>query len=334
MVRSEIPNHESLRAHTHRAMGTEFHLYLDLADESQTRSCFQAVFEEIDRIEATFSRFRPSSELSRINHFAAAGPVVTDPEVFQLLAAAQDISAKTDGVFDITVGRLTRAWGFPDHEPSVPAPDVLAEAQSAVGSAYLELDADWRTVHFLRPGLELDLGAFAKGYAVDRALAVLSAAGVAGLIDAGSSSIAATGAFFTQGWQVAVKHPTNPAEPLCELSLGTRALSTSGIAEQHFEQDGRTYSHLIDPTMSAPASTSPQVLQATVLAPTSALADALSTAIFLLGPQRGRTVLAHFADCSALWVCSAADGIVCHTHNWTNSTFSSSSFKEENNGNG
>src|ERR1035441_5486847 len=97
---------EKTHQRTHRAMGTGFTLYVDCADEAQAQSCFQAVFDEIDRVEATFSRFRPSSEISRINREAADGPMVTDPEVFRLLATAKDVSRKSSGVFDITVGRL------------------------------------------------------------------------------------------------------------------------------------------------------------------------------------------------------------------------------------
>src|SRR5208337_2308393 len=89
----------NLRARSHRAMGTEFVVYLDVQDDAQARACFDAVFDEIDRLETTFSRFQPSSELSRLNRHAGEGPVVTDPEVFELLATALDMSEKTGGAF-------------------------------------------------------------------------------------------------------------------------------------------------------------------------------------------------------------------------------------------
>jgi thiamine biosynthesis lipoprotein len=303
---------------SHRAMGTEFTLFIDTPDAAQARACFQSAFEEVDRVEQTFSRFRPSSEVSRLNREAGDGPMVTDPEVFALLATAQDVSHKTGGVFDITVGRLTRAWGFPDREPHIPEARALKEAEEASGCQYLALDPAWRTVEFLRQGMELDLGAIAKGYAVDRALSVLRAAGVHGVMDAGASSLAATDAHFGGNWKVSIANPGDSSAPLCGVFLGGRALSTSGVKEQSFEQDGRIYSHLIDPTTQGLPSIDRerQVVQATVLAPASALADALSTAMFLLGHEKGSAVLAEFPGCAALWVYADACGIQCLAHDW------------------
>jgi thiamine biosynthesis lipoprotein len=299
-------------------MGTEFTAYIDGCAEAQARACFQSLFEEIDRVEQTFSRFRPASEVARINRLAGDGPMVTDPEVFNLMAAAQKLSRNTAGVFDITVGRLTRTWGFAERAPHLPEAQELKEAEAATGWQYLELDPVWRTVQFLRPGMELDLGGIAKGYAVDCALCVLRAAGMHGVIDAGSSSIAATDGDFAHDWTVEIANPANDAAPVCELCLGDRALSTSGAKEQSFRKAGRVYSHLIDPTASGLEAGAPtrQVLQATVLAPTSMLADALSTAMFLLGQERGSAVLAEFPDCSALWVYSEGEGVQCRAHHW------------------
>jgi thiamine biosynthesis lipoprotein len=296
-------------------MGTEFTAYIDAPE--QARACLQAVFDEIDRVEETFSRFLASSEISRINRHAADGPMVTDPEVFQLLAAAEDVSRKTGGAFDITVGKLTRAWGFASRQPEIPDAQALAAAESCVGWSNVELDPAWRTVQFLRPGLELDLGAIAKGYAVDCALDVLRSAGIHGLIDAGSSSIAATDEGFAGDWTVSVANPVDSSRPLCEAQLGGRALSTSGVREQSFVRNGRIYSHLIDPTAHGVETGAParQVLQATVLAPSSLLADALSTAMFLLGHEKGSAALEQFQGCSALWAYSDPEGIACQDHN-------------------
>lgn len=313
----------SLRTRSQVAMGTEFTLYLDSADEVRAQACFDAVFDEIERLEATFSRFRVSSEISRLNREACNGPMVTDPEVYQLLAAALDLSRKTEGAFDITVGRLTRAWGFSVRQPRIPDAQTMAAAQECVGWTNIELDPEWRTVEFLRPGLEVDLGGIAKGYAVDCAMGVLRSAGVRGLIDAGSSSIAATDEAFALGWKVSIANPLDASAILCETELGNRALSTSGVMEQSFVEGGRLYCHLIDPTALAVETSAParQVLQVSVLAPSSMLADALSTALFLLGCERGRIALAQFPDCSAFWVYSGAEGIQCAAHQWPQDNF-------------
>lgn len=324
------------RVRSHLAMRTEFIVYLDVSDEIQAHACFQSAFDEIDRIEYTFSRFRSDSEISRLNHFAANGAVVTDPEVFEVLANALDLSAKTEGAFDITLGKLTRAWGFSTRQPAVPAHDTLDEAIQCTGWTHVELDKEWRTVRFLRPGIELDLGAIAKGYAVDRAIEVLRAAGVSALVNAGASSIAATDEAITQEWPVVIASPADPNHPLCEVQLGNRALSTSGVKEQHFIQDGQLYSHLIDPTTNRPGKnpaedvTRHQMLQTTVLAPTSILADALSTAMFLLGVRRGSAILSQFDDCSALWIDSDTSGVTSLTHNWPEYTSTRNQWRSEN----
>jgi thiamine biosynthesis lipoprotein len=224
----------------------------------------------------------------------------------------------TDGAFDITVGRLSRAWGFAERRPAIPSPDALQAAQEAVGWQHLHLDAQWRTVEFLKPGMELDLGAIAKGYAVDRALDTLRKLELEALIDAGASSIAAHGDYFSHSWPVCIADVTRAGKNLCEVHLNGRALSTSGVSEQSFNQDGRIYSHLIDPVSHSRDEdfAEPQVLQATVLATDSALADGLSTAMFLLGPLQGRTVLERFPECSAFWICRGDEGDFSTNCNW------------------
>jgi thiamine biosynthesis lipoprotein len=310
---------EKTHQRTHRAMGTGFTLYVDCADESQAQSCFQSVFEEIDRVETTFSRFRPASEISRINREAADGPMVTDPEVFQLLATAMEVSRKSCGVFDITVGRLTQAWGFHAGRPAIADAAVLAEAEAAVGWELVALDPAWRTVEFLRPGVEIDAGGIAKGHAVDCALEVLRTAGIHGLLDAGSSSIAASDDMFGNKWTVGIASPEDRTRELCRVRIGRRALSTSGTREQSFTHAGRVYSHLIDPTAHGQNRNNElEVLQATVLAPTSMLADALSTAMFLLGPERGGKALKEFPECAVLWVCRGSEGIRWLAEQWPN----------------
>jgi len=305
---------QPVHARSHRAMATVFAVYVAGESADRARACFDEVSEEIDRIEQTFSRFRPMSELSRINRLAAAQPVVTDPEVFQLLTTALEISRRTAGIFDITVGPLTRAWGFANRQGHVPSSEELNAAMAVTGWENVVLDPEWRTVAFRRPGVELDLGAIAKGYAVDRVLELLRRADVCGAVDAGSSSMAATETHTgAQGWRVSVPHPADRRRAVSEIELGDRALSTSGTREQSFEAGGKSYSHLIDPRN---ASATVAWQQVTVLAPTSTLADALSSAMHVLGPDEGSTVLAQMDACAALWVREADDGTECRDYRW------------------
>lgn len=321
-IRDKLPQ-ASVRVHRHLAMGTEFCLYLEWPvtemQEAEERTLLQAVFAEVDRVEAIFSRFRASSEIARLNRLAAEGPVVTDPEVFSLLFEAKRLWEKSGGAFDVALGRLGRAWGFADRSPHMPAPDELAEAEAAAGMALVVLDPEWRTVEFLRPGVELDLGAFAKGYAVDCALGVLRGAGVSGLIDAGHSSLAAVGEPFENGWKTEVRVPMphgTDGRLLDAIPLGCRAMGSSGIMEQKFEAEGCVVSHLFDPRRGGGEERRRQMLQTTVLAETAAQADALSTALFVLGPEEGRAVAGIFENCAALWIFKEGDTQHTAEYNW------------------
>jgi thiamine biosynthesis lipoprotein len=298
----------------HRAMATGFTVHIEGDEEDRALACFESVREEIDRVEQTFSRFRASAEIARINREAATAPVVTDPEVFNMLAAALEMSRRTDGVFDATIGPLTRAWGFSSRSPKFPTETELQAARALVGWRQVELDPEVRSVHFSQPGVELDLGAMAKGYAVDCALDVMAASEVEGLVDAGSSSMAATAGASAALRSIAIAHPLDGARVLGEVRLQGRALATSGVRQQSFVHDGLRFSHLLDPTRNEIAAH--RVLQTTLLAPSATVADALSTALFLLGPERGRRALERFDDCSALWILEDSNSLRGEFCNW------------------
>jgi len=282
------------------AMGTVFVIYLYARDPLQAEALFEVAFEEVDRLDETLSNYRASSELSRINRLAAQEPVTTDPEVFGLLESALDFSERSDGAFDITVGPLMRAWGFFRGHGRFPLDEELHSAAEKVGFRNVLLDAPARTVTFAVPGVELDLGAIGKGYAVDRAAGVLRESGVeSALIDAGSSTLHALGAPpGKSGWTVRVPHAGDRERTLSTVLLRDQSLSTSGSSEQFFEFKGRRYSHVMDPRTAKPVE---GVLQATLIANDSTTTDALSNAIFVLGPEAGRNMLAQIADARAFW---------------------------------
>src|SRR5205814_10454293 len=197
---------ERLFQQSHPAMGTTFTIFLYAPDGERASELFSESFEEIDRIEEALSNYRATSELSRINRFAAKEPVVTDPEVFALLKTSLQYSARTDGAFDITVGPLMRAWGFFRGQGRYPSTSELESARASVGWQYVRLDPARRSVRFLKAGMEIDLGGIGKGYAVDRVVELLRNGGVhAALVDAGSSTLFAMGAPpGASGWRVLV----------------------------------------------------------------------------------------------------------------------------------
>jgi thiamine biosynthesis lipoprotein len=240
----------------------------------------------VERLEEQLSVFRESSEVSHINATAHLQPVSVEPRLFVLLQWAVQLHRDTNGAFDITAGPLSQAWGFKRRSGAIPTPDKLEQALSRVGSRHLRLDATVCSVAFDRPDMEINLGAIGKGYALDRCGEVLDEAGVGDyLLHAGSSSVLARGSHAAtgEGWTIGLRHPLRLARQLGEIHLRDRALSTSGSGTQFFEHEGRRFGHILDPRTGWPAE---GVLTATAIAPTAAAADALSTALYVMGPAR------------------------------------------------
>ncbi len=255
----------------------------------------------VDQIEDQISIYRPTSELSRINATAAEGWVDVSPGVWPLLVRARELWELTGGAFDIAAGSLVRAWGFLRREGRMPDAAALAAARAAAGTQHVELDAERRRVRFLRPGVEINPGAIGKGWALDRAVSHLACRGVASvLMHGGQSSVVARG---TQGpsvgdrhgWRVGLRHPLRPGRRLATITLDDKALGTSGSGTQFFIDRGRRLGHILDPRTGRPAE---GVISATVIAESAADADALATALYVLGPS-GLTTVAPPASATA-----------------------------------
>ena len=283
------------------AMGTSFEVYLYGPNRERASQLFEAAFDEIERVEAALSNYRSSSELSRINAGAADAPVVTDPEVFALLERTFVYSRQSDGAFDVTVGKLMKAWGFFRGAGRYPSNEELARAREQTGWQRVKLDKRTRSVFFLAHGIEFDLGGIGKGYALDCVASVLREAGVtSALINSGSSSIYAIGAPPGKaGWPVRVSDPLDHTRILSTILLKDQSLSTSGSYEKFFQLNGRTYSHIMDPRSGRPVE---GMLQTSVIAPTATDSDALSTAVFVMGPERSARVLKNIAGTAAIFV--------------------------------
>ncbi len=283
------------------AMGTSFEIYLYAADRDRASALFELAFDEIERIEEALSNYRASSELSRINTGAASAPVVTDPEVFTLLERSFDYSRRSRGAFDITVGKLMKAWGFFRGAGHYPTVAELARAREQTGWQRVRLDPPARTVRFLVPGIELDLGGIGKGYAVDRVITLLRESGVtAALVGSGSSSLYALGAPpGKSGWTVRVTDPQDRSRTLSTVVLRDQSLSTSGNYEKFFRLNGRIYCHIMDPRTGSPVQ---GMLQTTVIAPLATDTDALSTTVFVMGVEESARLLDEMPGTAAMFV--------------------------------
>ncbi len=201
------------------------------------------------------------------------------------------LSEQTGGAYDVTSGALSLAWGFVRGPKRVPDAAALAEARARTGWQHLRLDREDQTVAFDRAGIQINLGSIGKGYAIDCAAAVIGRHWfpTSALIHGGQSSVYALGSppgRLGGRWEVAVRNPLRPETPLGLVRLRNRGLGTSGSAFQQFVADGKVYGHILDPRTGEPACGGP--LSVTVLAPTAADADALSTAFYLLGPDAAR----------------------------------------------
>ncbi|HUY89188.1 MAG TPA: FAD:protein FMN transferase [Pirellulales bacterium] len=272
-----------------QAMACQFEVFLNAGQYREANEAVVEALDLVDRLEAQLTVYRDTSEIMAINRQAAEGPVTVEPRLFRLLELAVELHRQTQGAFDITSGPLTKVWGFFRRQGALPEEADLAAALARVGSQFLELDATASSVRFLRPGVELNLGAIGKGYALDRAAESMLDAGIGDFLwHGGQSSILARGSQATQaadepGWQVGVRHPMRPEKQVIEIRLCDRALGASGAGTQFFRHRGRRYGHIIDPRSGWPAE---GVISTTVLAPTAAEADALATAFYILGPER------------------------------------------------
>jgi thiamine biosynthesis lipoprotein len=287
------------------AMACRFEVVFNVGEVPDATELGVAALDLVDEIEATISIYREESEISRLNAGAAAGWQPVSDELHGLLALARELHDRTGGGFDIAAGALVRAWGFLRRQGRTPTDDELASALAASGMRHVELDAAGRRMRFTRPGVEINPGAIGKGWAVDRASDALAAAGVPSmLVHGGQSSVRARGIHGPalpgrRGWPVGLRHPLFPGRRLATIALEDRALGTSGSATQFFVDRGRRLGHILDPRTGRPAE---GVLSATVIAPTAAVADALSTAAYVLGVAGLETIAPPGGDVAAILV--------------------------------
>ena len=302
------------------AMACQFELVFNAGQYPNDTEAAVKALDLVEELEGQLSYFRPTSQISRLNLLAADAPVEVGRELFDLLALALDLAGRTRGALDITSAPLWETWGFARRGGKTPGEAELADALRHVGSHLVELDPVHRTVRFKTPGVRLSLGSLGKGYALDRAAEVLGRAGIADfLFHGGQSSVLARGSEQSQrpgaspsaGWTVGVRHPLRPDRRLGEIRLMDRALGTSGSTFQYFRHRGRRYGHILDPRTGMPAE---GVLVATVVAPSATLADALSTAFFVMGPVETAEFCAARPEIAALLVCPTKGAPGFRTH--------------------
>lgn len=250
----------------------------------------EAVDRAIGAVDAGMSTFAPGSELSRLNRHAAAAPIVLSEDTFAVLATARAISEASGGAFDVTAGPLVNAWGFgPQGHPRIPSQDERAALRARVGFRGLELDARTRSARKAHPGMYVDLSGIAKGYGADRAGAALAGLGITDyVIELGGEVLARGRSILDEPWRVGIEEPqAAPRRIRRVVPLADHAMATSGDYRIYFERNGHRYCHEIDPVSASPVAHA--LTSVTVAATDCATADALATALMVLGPDAGYT---------------------------------------------
>jgi thiamine biosynthesis lipoprotein len=268
-------------------MGVPFRIVLYATNTSVGNTAAQAAFSRIAELNEILSDYDTDSELSRLSRTAGEGRAVpVSKDLWRVLEASRELSARSDGAFDVTVGPVVNLWRKARREKKLPRPDMLAEARLAVGWQKLELDPARHTAKLLAPNMKLDLGGIAKGYALDEALAVLRAHGVTrALITGGGDMVAGDSPPGQRGWRIELAPLDVPDAPPVEfIRLDNAALATSGDLFQHIEISGKRYSHIVDPRTGFGLTDHSLV---NVIARNGTTADSLATAVSVLGPEAG-----------------------------------------------
>jgi thiamine biosynthesis lipoprotein len=283
-----------------RAMACLFSVVMNPGPPKRVMTASDAL-DMIHALEAQMTVYCPESELSQLNRKAALEAVRVEPALFQLLLSARQISRETAGAFDPTSGPLIALWRKCRGEGRIPTAEEIAGGLAVTGMSHVQFDEVEHTVRFDRAGVELNLGAIGKGYAVDRAAAFLVQEGVEDwLFHGGFSSVLVRGDHCGYGgWPVGIRNPLLPHERLATILLRDQSLSTSGSNVQYFRHAGKRYGHIVDPRTGWPAE---ELLSVTVIAPTAAAADALSTAFFVGGVENALGYCDNHPEISAIFV--------------------------------
>lgn len=269
-------------------MGTIVQMTLSEGDEKRFDRAAEAAFTEIKRLEEIFSSYKPESDASRVSKAAGSAPVKVSPEFIEVLKTALYIAEFSGGAFDPTVGALGKLWGYSGERGVVPTKEEAARVLPLVDYRNIILDAAAGTVMLRNKGMVLNLGGVSKGYIVRRAIEALKKEGVTrGIMHAGGDmAVFQTGT--DKPFIIGIQHPREKGKLIGEAYVERGAIATSGDYERVFIINGVRYHHILDPSTGFPADKSMSV---TIIAEDSTLADALSTAVFVMGPQKGMELI-------------------------------------------
>jgi len=308
------PRFKTASSGTREVMGT-FARIVSVAPDSKTaKASVQAAFDELVRIDELMSDYKPASPLSQINKNAFKAPVAAGEEIMEVLSLSKKYSKLSEGTFDVTIGPVVDLWRNSQKQGKKPSDRELADAKAKVGYEKLILNDSDNTVSFAAEGMRLDLGAVAKGYAIDSAVAVMKQTGaVAGLVEVG-------GDVMTFGvppkpkkhWLIGLQDPTQQEDLLLVLKVNAMAVATSGNYQRYEQIEGKKHSHIKNPKTLHAADSLKSV---TIIAPTAVIADILATTVSVIGPQKGLALIETIENTELIMIPADEEQKLIHTKN-------------------
>ena len=279
-------------------MGTIARIMVTAENEQQANEAINTAFDKIFQVDELMSDYDPNSLLSKVNQNAFNKPIAVDTALFEVLTAAKAYSCLSDGAFDVTIGPVVQLWRKAKEDNTAPTPEAIAKAKESVGHENLILDTENMTVQFAKDGMSLDLGGIAKGYAIDKAIEILQNAGVKGaMVDIGGDlRCFGTPANGKQHWLIGLQDPQNEEDILLVLNMDDMAVATSGDYRRFVMIDDQKHSHIINP---ATADSAADLSSVTLIALTATAADALATAVTVLGNEKGLALVETLAESEA-----------------------------------
>lgn len=272
-------------------MGTDIELIASVASESddiKVDRAFDLAIREMERIENEMSEWKEGTYVSKINQNAGREDVVVPAELYNVISAAQKVSELSDGAFDISWAAMRGLWKFTKGEERVPSLEEISGKLPFLNYKDIELNETKSTVFLKRQGMAIGLGGIAKGYAVDKAMDILVKQGITNAIVKSGGDMRIQGTNNGMAWDIGIQHPRDKNKVLAALHLSNISVSTSGDYERFFIKDGVLYHHIINPKTGMPAR---GCMSVTILAPDTMTSDALSTAVFVLGPEKGMQLI-------------------------------------------
>jgi len=286
--------------YTRTLMGTVVEITLVGSDDARLNAAAEAAFDEIKRLEGLMSHYKDDSDVAKVNRTAGKEAVTISKETMDVIDASLKVSQITNGTFDITMGVLGKVWHFTKDdkgELTPPSAEEVKKLLPLIDYRQIMIDKQNNTVKLAKQGMQINLGGIAKGYIIGKAAEVLKKNGIKkGIVHAGGDMVV-----FNEKdsppWLIGIQTPRNKDKIIGTLKVSHAAIATSGDYERFFIKDGTRYHHIMDPSTGFPANKCRGV---TIVAKDSTLADALSTAVFVMGPDDGMKLIETLPDVDGL----------------------------------